>query len=221
MGKHSSRFKIALLISLLLLVALVFLFFLNRLLQHQPDASRITLQKILAKNEELLTHTLADLDGDGDKELVLKIKAQDSVFIKIYAGERKRWLSKWKSPSSGYEDKKIFIEDGKTGLEVLDINRDGEKEIITSALHTSMHTNLYIYRWDKTRGEAVLLESLVSDVGWTVGEDIVVHLDGVIKVVGREYNLEGVPRVAEYQYIWDGEKYAYEGFRTLGPLWPE
>lgn len=194
--------------------------------------SSVPPEGLIKPGASLLAYEKFDFNKDGKDDFVLKLVKEQSVFLALFLSARGNFRKVWMSERLGSSEAKSWLEDEKTSLEISDVNKDGKVEVLTAAFDEPSHKFLYLYVYDSpSRTLMPVLRSVgpdlitsaffVSDVGWTAGTDLVVEKNGIIKVVGKDYNLEGVPRIAEYQYIWDGENYAFEGVRDLGPLWPK
>lgn len=214
----------------LLLMACLSLYLI--ILRGKEPPSSISAKGLIKSGESLLAYEKFDLNRDGKDDLVLKLLREQSVVLVLFFSVQDNFQKVWESQQLGSGEAKFWLEGEKTSLEISDINRDGLVEVLTAAFDEPSHKFLYVYVWDGSSqtlmpvlcsdGPNLLTSAFfVSDVGWTVGTDLVVEKNGIIRVVGKDYYLDSPPRIAEYQYKWDGQKYVFRGIKDLGPLWPK
>jgi len=201
------------------------------ILRGKEPPSSLSLESLIKSDESLLAYKKFDFNKDGKDDFLLKLSREQSIVLALFLSIQGDFQKVWESQRLGSSEAKFWLEHEKTSLEIRDINKNGLAEVLTAASEEPSWKFLYVYVWDgssqilipvlRSDGPNLLTSAFfTSDVGWTTGTDLVVKKNGVIKVVGKDYYLESPPRIAEYLYKWDGEKYIFTGIKDLGPLWP-
>lgn len=179
---------------------------------------KVEVEKFISSNEKLLAYKMIDINDDNIDELIMKVKREGGIVLKILEKQKGQFRQLWESNELGKEDRDFWIDQKTSKLEVTDINQDNKEEIITAAFYGPYATGLYIYVWDKGAQKPILLSPhdkyknvlgrcFVSDFELEKGKNIIVKSNGIIRVVGKEYSLEHPPMIKIYEYRWESGRY--------------